>query len=118
MEAALFLNGEKADVQAFIQSIVTATVEAYKQATNQKMEQLFVIDPERVYSLADENIAAYLGCSNLKNGARAIAAELRRYGFEPWTRSRRNGLCAPGQMILDYLKAKNKEANNFKLRAS
>lgn len=113
MEAALFLNGEKADLQAFIQNIVSATIEAYKQATNQTAERTFNIDPKRVYSLTDAELANYLGYTNVAKPATSIAAELRRYGFEPLSRSRRNGLCATGQMIMDYLAARTNTSTNY-----
>jgi hypothetical protein len=110
MEVALFVNGQKQDLEAFLTSIVEKALSKHQVPATTTTE--FVIEPQHYYAVKDERLHKLFGVNGAKQPERSIIASLRSVGIDPIKRGGKGSVIF-GSQINDYFARVSVKQNEF-----
>ena len=100
MTAELTINGKPADFQAFVASIVEATIARLGAGTKATSNSLFA--NKQIYTLSDPYVLKCFGVTEMSQATTVLARRLRKAGIHI-TANHRSGTTVTGEELNRYL---------------
>lgn len=111
MTAQLTFDGKPADFEAFVASIVSATIKQLR-ATETEATESGKFSDKRIYNLTNPLVHARLGLAAHKNATTILVRRLRSAGIH-FTVGHRTGSTATGAELNRYFEAYQREQKSY-----